>query len=38
MHQILGIDKGRIWIARGFTAPLPEDVLTPFEGAPEDPA
>jgi len=38
MDQILGIDKGRIWIARNFTAPLPEDVLAAFEGAPEDPA
>jgi prevent-host-death family protein len=38
MDQILGIDKGRIWIARDFTAPLPKDVLAAFEGAPEDPA
>lgn len=38
MDQILGIDKGRIWIARNFSVPLPEDVLAAFEGAPEDPA
>lgn len=38
MDQILGIDKGRIWIARDFTARLPEYVLAAFEGAPEDPA
>lgn len=38
MDQILGIDKGRIWIARTFSVPLPEDVLAAFEGAPEDPA
>jgi len=38
MDQLLGIDKGRIWIARDFTAPLPADVLAAFEGAPGDPA
>lgn len=38
MDQLLGIDKGRIWIAHDFTAPLPEGVLAAFEGAPEDPA
>ena len=38
MDQLLGVDKGRIWIARDFTAPLPEDVLAAFEGVPEDPA
>ena len=38
MDQLLGVDKGRIWMARDFTAPLPEDVLAAFEGVPEDPA
>ena len=38
MDLILGIDKGCISSTRDFTAPLPEDVLAAFEGAPEDPA
>ncbi|QSR85867.1 type II toxin-antitoxin system Phd/YefM family antitoxin [Methylacidimicrobium sp. B4] len=27
----LGLDKGRIWIAPDFDAPLPEEVLRAFE-------
>jgi len=38
MDELLGIDKGRIWIARDFTAPLPGDVQAAFEGTPADPA
>jgi prevent-host-death family protein len=38
MDQILGIDKGRIWVARDFTTALPVDVLAAFEGVPENPA
>ena len=38
MDELLGIDKGRIWIASDFTAPLPGDVQAAFEGAPADPA
>ena len=38
MDELLGIDKGRIWIAGDFTAPLPEDIQAAFEGAPADPA
>ena len=38
MNKLLGIDKGRLWIAPDFVAPLPEDVLAAFEGAPENPA
>ena len=38
MDELLGIDKGRLWIAPDFTAPLPEDVLAAFEGVPENPA
>lgn len=38
MDEVLGIDKGRIWIADDFTAPLPGDVQAAFEGAPADPA
>jgi prevent-host-death family protein len=38
MDQLLGIDKGRIWVARDFAAPLPGDIQAAFEGVPEDPA
>jgi hypothetical protein len=38
MDQILGIDKGRLWIADDFSAPLPPDVQAAFEGTAEDPA
>ena len=32
MEHLLGIDKGRVWIAADFDAPLPEDTLSAFEG------
>ena len=38
MDEVLGIDKGRISLARDFTAPRPGDVQAAFEGAPADPA
>jgi hypothetical protein len=36
MDQVLGIDKGRLWIAEDFDAPLPEEILADFEGRNED--
>ena len=30
----LGMDEGRIWIADDFDAPLPDDLLKAFYGAP----
>jgi prevent-host-death family protein len=30
--RILGLDKGRVFIADDFDAPLPEDILRDFEG------
>jgi prevent-host-death family protein len=38
MGDLLGLDEGAIWMAPDFDAPLPEEVLASFEGAPEDPA
>jgi len=38
MGQVLGIDKGRLWFARDFDGPLPEEILTRFEGRGEDPS
>ena len=37
IDQLLGIDKGRLWIAKDFDDPLPEEVLAAFEGQGEDP-
>jgi prevent-host-death family protein len=31
-HRIPGSAKGKIWIARDFNAPLPNDLLDAFEG------
>jgi len=28
----LGMDRGKVWIADDFDAPLPEDILADFEG------
>ena len=30
--RVLGFDKGRVWIADDFDAPLPDDLLADFEG------
>jgi hypothetical protein len=38
MDQLLGIDKGRLWIAKDFDAPLPEEILAAFEGKGADPS
>ena len=38
MGNLLGIDKGRLWIAEDFDAPLSEEMLAAFEGRSEDPA
>ena len=38
MDQLLGIDKGRLWIAEDFDGPLPEEILAAFEGKGEDPS
>jgi prevent-host-death family protein len=38
MDQLLGIDKGRLWIAEDFDAPLSEELLAGFEGPGEDPS
>ena len=38
MGQLLGIDKGRLWIAEDFDGPLPEEILAAFEGAGADPS
>ncbi len=38
MDQLLGIDKGRLWIAEDFDAPLSEELLAGFEGTGEDPS
>jgi prevent-host-death family protein len=38
MGDILGIDKGRIWLADDFNAPVSGEVLAGFEGSHEDPA
>jgi prevent-host-death family protein len=38
MDQLLGIDKGRLWIAKDFDAPLPESILADFEGASANPS
>jgi hypothetical protein len=32
------IDKGRLWFADDFDAPLPEEILAAFEGRSEDPS
>jgi len=29
--RVLGLDKGRMWIAEDFNAPLPEEILNSFE-------
>lgn len=29
-ERILGIDKGKVWIAPDFDAPLPDDILEDF--------
>jgi prevent-host-death family protein len=29
--RVLGMDRGRGWIAEDFDAPLPEDILSAFE-------
>jgi prevent-host-death family protein len=28
----LGLDRGKVWIAEDFGAPLPDDILAQFEG------
>lgn len=39
LDRILGVDRGKIWIADDFDAPLPEEILAGFEGRdPADPA
>ncbi len=38
MADLLGVDEGAIWMAPDFDAPLPQEILASFEGAPEDPA
>ena len=38
MDQLLGIDKGQLWIAKDFDAPLPEEILAAFEGKSADPS
>lgn len=38
MDQLLGVDKGRLWIAPDFDAPLPEPLLADFEGRTADPS
>lgn len=30
--RVPGMEKGRIWVAEDFDAPLPDDVLDSFEG------
>ncbi|MEQ1631359.1 MAG: type II toxin-antitoxin system Phd/YefM family antitoxin [Planctomycetota bacterium] len=30
--RVSGLEKGRIWVAEDFDAPLPDDVLDSFEG------
>jgi prevent-host-death family protein len=37
-RRSLGTERGRIWIADDFDAPLPDDVLKTFEGSGADPA
>ena len=37
MEQLLGIDKGRLWIAEDFDEPLPAEILAAFEAKGEDP-
>jgi prevent-host-death family protein len=37
MEQLLGIDKGRLWIAEDFDEPRPEEILAAFEAKGEDP-
>lgn len=38
IDRILGIDKGRVWVADDFNAPLPDEILREFEGVHEHPA
>ena len=38
MDQLLGIDKGRLWIAKDFDAPLPGEIRAAFEGQGADPS
>jgi prevent-host-death family protein len=38
MDQLLGIDKGRLWIAKDFDAPLSAEILDAFEGKSADPS
>jgi prevent-host-death family protein len=38
MDQLLGIDKGRLRIAKDFDAPLSDEILAAFEGKSADPA
>jgi prevent-host-death family protein len=38
MDQLLGIDKGRLWIAEDFDGPLSVEMLAAFEGKGEDPS
>jgi prevent-host-death family protein len=37
MDRLLGIDRGRLWIAGDFDASLPEEIIAAFEGKGEDP-
>jgi len=37
MEPLLGIDKGRLWIAEDFDEPLPAEILAAFEAKGEDP-
>jgi prevent-host-death family protein len=38
MGELLGIDKGRLWIAEDFDGPLPAEMLAAFEGTRADPS
>ncbi|PYO57138.1 MAG: type II toxin-antitoxin system prevent-host-death family antitoxin [Candidatus Rokuibacteriota bacterium] len=37
MDDLLGIDRGRLWIAEDFDGPLPEEIVAAFEGRSENP-
>ena len=32
LSQVMGIDRGRVWMSEDFDAPLPDDILAGFEG------
>ena len=37
MDDLLGIERGRLWIAEDFDGPLPEEIVAAFEGRSENP-